>query len=200
MLAEKLSSGIKETERLYEFANFAGKDVIKLVFSSQRLPIAEIVGFQVPVSMGNIDVNSIIDGVDVKFDIGSLYFYPDTSGILWGYLIDTEENRKRLAKCLHKHWFRIVDTKVRESIAELALSFGCDIDKKAGTTNFKYSPREAEAIEKLKKTEEELAQMRKDMATIMMQLSEKKEQPANTDVGFEPPVDEKVDGRKRRVM
>jgi hypothetical protein len=74
MLLEKLISGVKETERLYEFANLSGSIVIKLVLSKQKLPYYEIVNFEVPVGTGNVDANSVVDGVQVNFDNGSLIF------------------------------------------------------------------------------------------------------------------------------
>jgi phage pi2 protein 07 len=199
MLLEKLISGVKETERLYEFANLSGSSVIKLVLSKQKLPYYEIVNFEVPIGTGNVDANSVVDGVQVNFDNGSLIFYPDSSGILWGYLIDTEYNRKQLASCVHKNWFRILDSNVRAEINQLALLNGetLTVDKPKYE---KMSVREQEAIDKMKKMEEELMATRRDMAKMMEMLNGKKEQENNTqeEISFTPPpVDEGVSGRRR---
>jgi hypothetical protein len=201
MIVEKLITGIKETERLYDFANLSGKDVIKLVLTQQRLPIFEITNFEIPLGTGVIDANSVVDGVSVNFEKGSLFFYPDQSSILWGYLIDTEFNRNQLAGCLNKNWFRIIDSKLRAEIAELALTLGYDIEKNV-TKLEKHSPREQEALEKAKRIEEENAQLKKDMATIMTQFKELKDsvtKPDEKDVSFSEPIVEKTDGRRRGI-
>ena len=201
MLSEKLTSGNREVERIYEFSNISGKDVIKLVLTRQNLPRFEITNFEIPAAIGKMDANTVVDGIDVSFDRGSIIFYPDASNILWSYVIDTEFNRKQIALCLSKNWFRIVDTKVRTEIAQLGLEQGISIDTRKKPEH-KMSPREEELAKRAEKAEEELQSIRKDMASIMTEFKSLKEEKLTHkpphDVSFNEPDKETPPTRRGR--
>lgn len=61
---------------------------------------------------------------------GELNFNPDKKGRLWGYIADTEANRKFLASmlCQRDRFFVIVDAKINGEVFDLAKKLGYGVD------------------------------------------------------------------------
>jgi hypothetical protein len=55
---------------------------------------------------------------------GVVKFYPDNRSVCWGYMVDTENNRKWLAQQLSNSYVTIADKKIEEEIKELAKELG----------------------------------------------------------------------------
>jgi len=100
---------------------------------------------------------------------GELVFYPDRRGRRWGYLADTEYNRKFLALslCEREKWFVIVDKDIRNEIFKLAEKLGIDT-----------TPHRADPLQHmLEKKNPELAkhnELERELEELKKQLEEEK--------------------------
>jgi len=125
VLTRKLASGDKEISRFVDLASQGGYGIIELVWAKVRNSTAKVSGFEIPVDNTNRerkDPNSreVDLSIDVQKISGMTRFFPDNSGRCWGYIIDTDANREKLAATLKTGWFKIVDNKIKEEIVKMA--------------------------------------------------------------------------------
>lgn len=144
-------------------AAMLGIDIIELIWIPRnRMPyfgIMEVNGFQFPTV--SINANVFDDTIpDSNWIDGTLKFYPDDAGRLWGYVYDTKENRMHLAHSLGSGWFKIVDKKIRDEIIELARQNNLVTEPYPEVQNLtKKSTGEKKNDEQLVKKEKEIIEL-----------------------------------------
>jgi hypothetical protein len=121
-IMEKISSDMEEIE-------MSGGGVIEVMLSQKSGNVKTFFGFDgyKVVKAGGFGYDARMRVV-IRKDVG-IAFYPDEKGRCWGWIIDTEKNRKLLAGSIKHGTFIIVNNKIKEAIEDLAVSLGYPIKK-----------------------------------------------------------------------
>lgn len=119
---EKICSDVEEIE-------MNGMTVIEVMLSEKHGDAVTHFGFDgfKIVKRGGFGYDAKM-GVSVRRDCG-VSFQPDAKGRCWGWLLDTERNRKTLAGHLKHGTFIFVDNKTKHEIEDLALELGLPTKK-----------------------------------------------------------------------
>lgn len=169
-LVEALRTGEKDVQLLYRTASIAGLEIIKVVATRSIQSAFSIVGFDVFDSFDReISPDEIGTAVSVPITTGSLWIYPDENSIGWGYVLGTDDNKRRLASQIRFGRIRVADPSYTKEINAIAVDNGWPL-----------SPLEkpVEAVRKSvkeKKLESELGE-RETAITALQTLVRKQEQ------------------------
>jgi hypothetical protein len=189
MITEKRLSGGGDIalKEMINISSVLSKDLIELLWiprNRQPYPsVVTVVGYKFPIVNHNMNMFDS-DTLESDWVDGILRFYPDDHGRCWGYVYDTEENRKIIATTLASGWYKIVDKKIKDEIVELAKSLGVphepipdsfSIVKK--NVNEKKTSVE---IDKLTKEKEEMEFRMKQLEKRLFEATEEKATLVNT--------------------
>lgn len=186
-----------EVSKMIDVSVATGIDLIELLWiprdNNSRATSPEIQGYEFPITTGNEDFFSEV--VKVDWVEKTLKFYPDSSGKCWGYVFDTEYNRKKLRNSFSNNWYRIVDKKIKDDIMKEAEEAGIST-KPAEKVQFiiKKSKREKEAEDKVKATErklEDLEKRKKELEEALAEATGKKLEYVGKRVKGKMPKDKK---------
>lgn len=117
---DRLRTGAKEVDAIYEMADMLGYDVIKLVGKKIGHSMSAVFGFDVPTMGFDYQNRQSLATVDR----GYVYFFPDNNGTKWGFCIDTPHNREVVASHFASPEFKPSDKKFEDIIKELCLEKG----------------------------------------------------------------------------
>ena len=163
--------GNEEVPVLEGIASMAGYELIELMWTkngrSRNGSVGRVHCFDVPVSSGRRKMK--LDDGDAKLKIisGITRFYPDGNNYNWGYVVDTENNRRKLANSFKTGWFKIMNVRIRDEIKELADEMGLSTSKlDKPTVNIKKTVREIKADEGTRKVQKELDESNKRMCEL----------------------------------
>jgi len=191
MILEKLSgNGPVDVEKLYEMAQMADFDIIKLGWKQLGFAIAELYGFEVPnLVQGANRFNVLSDEVSdsVEFSIGTVVFYPDLNGVRWGYVTSTPENIRLIAENMASGLFVVRSREYKETIEKKCSELG--LRSKAYETKHEsivVSETEKKAELKAKRAEDELIEARKRLAEFEQKTSELEEEVARAKLASVP--------------
>lgn len=121
-IMEKITSDVEEIE-------MSGGSVIEVMLSEKSGNVKTYFGFDgyKIVKAGGFGYDAKMKA-SIRRDVG-ISFYPDDKGRCWGWIIDTEKNRKMLAGLLRHGTFIIVSNKIKAEIEDLAVSLGITTKK-----------------------------------------------------------------------
>jgi len=174
------SGGDVDVPKFVDISVSIGIDLIELMWiprdGQPRATPPEVHGYQYPKVIDDEDF--FAEAVNVEWVDKPIKFYPDGSGRCWGYVFDTEYNRKKLMYSFSNNWFRIVDKKIRDELMKEAEEAGIPT-KPAEKVQFiiKKTKREREAEDKIKATErklEELEKRKKELEEALAEATGKK--------------------------
>lgn len=179
-------NGERQISSLKENAADAGYDLIELKYNKPGETVQQIDGFDVPIVLFNGTM------IDVKFVRGNTDFYPDRRGIRYGYVVDTDANRLRIAQSLSRGWFSVSDVRLANEIEELAVKNGIDTVLKAKPeVHLRVTSRE-------KKYMTEAEQLRAELVALKQQIANAE---AEGKVKVERPLSSvKIDKRRREEI
>jgi hypothetical protein len=169
------SGGDVDVPKFVDISVSTGIDLIELMWiprdGQPRATSPEVHGYQYPKVIDDEDF--FAETVNVEWVDKILKFYPDGSGRCWGYVFDTEYNRKKLLHSFSNNWFRIVDKKIRDELMKEAEEAGIST-KPAEKVQFiiKKTKREREAEDKIKATERKLEELEKRKRELEEALAE----------------------------
>lgn len=169
------SGGDVDVPKFVDISVSTGIDLIELMWvprdGQPRATSPEVHGYQYPKVIDDGDF--FAETVNVEWVDKPLKFYPDGSGRCWGYVFDTEYNRKKLLNSFSNNWFRIVDKKIRDELMKEAEEAGIST-KPAEKVQFiiKKTKREREAEDKIKATERKLEELKKRESELKKALAE----------------------------
>lgn len=169
------SGGDIDVPKFVDISVSTGIDLIELMWvprdGQPRATAPEVHGYKYPKVIGDEDL--FAETVNVEWVDKILKFYPDGSGRCWGYVFDTEYNRKKLLYSFSNNWFRIVDKKIRDELMKEAEEAGIST-KPAEKVQFiiKKTKREREAEDKIKATERKLEELKKREKELEEALAE----------------------------
>lgn len=169
------SGGDVDVPKFVDISVSTGIDLIELMWiprdGQPRATSPEVHGYQYPKVIDDGDF--FAETVNVEWVDKILKFYPDGSGRCWGYVFDTEYNRKKLLHSFSNNWFRIVDKKIRDELMKEAEEAGIST-KPAEKVQFiiKKTKREREAEDKIKATERKLEELEKRKRELEEALAE----------------------------
>ena len=169
------SGGDVDVPKFVDISVSTGIDLIELMWiprdGQPRATAPEVHGYKYPKVIGDEDL--FAETVNVEWVDKILKFYPDGSGRCWGYVFDTEYNRKKLLYSFSNNWFRIVDKKIRDELMKEAEEAGIST-KPAEKVQFiiKKTKREREAEDKIKATERKLEELKKREKELEEALAE----------------------------
>lgn len=169
------SGGDVDVPKFVDISVSTGIDLIELMWvprdGQPRATAPEVHGYKYPKVIGDEDF--FAETVNVEWVDKPIKFYPDGSGRCWGYVFDTEYNRKKLLYSFSNNWFRIVDKKVREEFLKEAEELKLPT-KPAEKVQFivKKTKREKEAEDKIKATERKLEELKKREKELEEALAE----------------------------
>ena len=169
------SGGDVDVPKFVDISVSTGIDLIELMWiprdGQPRATSPEVHGYKYPKVIGDEDL--FAETVNVEWVDKILKFYPDGSGRCWGYVFDTEYNRKKLLYSFSNNWFRIVDKKIRDELMKEAEEAGIST-KPAEKVQFiiKKTKREREAEDKIKATERKLEELKKREKELEEALAE----------------------------
>jgi len=179
MIIEKLVGGTAYVERIYEMAQLADLDVIKLAWRQTGYANAELTGLEVPVVVRNRQNSNIVteDITEmVSFEDGVTYFYADENKVRWGYVIATENNLVRLAEALASGVFVVRSKSYIDKIKNIAIRNGWRTEPGVAMhESIVVSDREKKALDKTTKLENELVEARR-IAAEAVERAERLEQ------------------------
>ena len=170
-----VGGGAEDVEKLVDEASVIGVDLIELMWTPRnglpRESVARVVGFKVPVKTGNDIITS--EHANASWIDGEAKFYPDPNGRCWGYVYDTEANRKLIMTSLSSGRFRIVDSKIRGEIIAEAEKLEIPTEVSHVTeVSVKKSKREVEAERRIKNAEEKLRDYKAKMNKLENALAD----------------------------
>lgn len=169
------NGGDVDVPKFVDISVSTGIDLIELMWiprdGQPRATSPEVHGYQYPKVIDDGDF--FAETVNVEWVDKILKFYPDGSGRCWGYVFDTEYNRKKLLHSFSNNWFRIVDKKIRDELMKEAEEAGIST-KPAEKVQFiiKKTKREKEAEDKIKATERKLEELKKREKELEEALAE----------------------------
>jgi len=169
------SGGDVDVPKFVDISVSTGIDLIELMWvprdGQPRATAPEVHGYKYPKVIDDEDF--FAEAVNVEWVDKPLKFYPDNNGRCWGYVFDTEYNRKKLLNSFSNNWFRIVDKKIRDELMKEAEEAGIST-KPAEKVQFiiKKTKREKEAEDKIKATERKLEDLEKRKKELEEALAE----------------------------
>jgi hypothetical protein len=169
------NGGDVDVPKFVDISVSTGIDLIELMWipidGQPRATSPEVHGYQYPKVIDDGDF--FAETVNVEWVDKPIKFYPDGSGRCWGYVFDTEYNRKKLLNSFSNNWFRIVDKKIRYELMKEAEEAGIST-KPAEKVQFiiKKTKREKEAEDKIKATERKLEELKKREKELEEALAE----------------------------
>lgn len=169
------SGGDVDVPKFVDISVSTGIDLIELMWvprdGQPRATAPEVHGYKYPKVIDDGDF--FAETVNVEWVDKPLKFYPDNNGRCWGYVFDTEYNRKKLLNSFSNNWFRIVDKKIRDELMKEAEEAGIST-KPAEKVQFiiKKTKREKEAEDKIKATERKLEDLEKRKKELEEALAE----------------------------
>jgi len=167
--------GDVDVPKFVDISVSTGIDLIELMWvpidGQPRATAPEVHSYQYPKVIDDEDF--FAETVNVEWVDKPLKFYPDNNGRCWGYVFDTEYNRKKLLNSFSNNWFRIVDKKIRDELMKEAEEAGIST-KPAEKVQFiiKKTKREKEAEDKIKATERKLEDLEKRKKELEEALAE----------------------------
>jgi len=167
--------GDVDVPKFVDISVSTGIDLIELMWvprdGQPRATAPEVHGYKYPKVIDDEDF--FAEAVNVEWVDKPLKFYPDNNGRCWGYVFDTEYNRKKLLNSFSNNWFRIVDKKIRDELMKEAEEAGIST-KPAEKVQFiiKKTKREKEAEDKIKATERKLEDLEKRKKELEEALAE----------------------------
>ena len=173
--------GNEEVPVLEGAAAFAGHDMIELMWTKNGTPrdgsVGKIHCFDVPVaSKRRKGKLGDVDNSELKITSGTVKFYPDGKGLNWAYVVDTENNRKKLARSFKTGWYKIMNVRIRDELKTLAESMGLPTTKQAKPlVNIKKTIREIKADDNTRKTQKELDETKQrniDLENLIIKMQE----------------------------
>jgi len=172
--------GNEEIPVLEGNASLAGYDMIELMWTKNGKPrngsVGKIHCFEIPVLRGRRKGNLGDDNVDSKMVSGTVKFYPDDAGYNWAYVVDSPNNRKKLANSFKTGWYKIMNIRTRDEIKKLAEEMGLSTSKlDKPKVNIKKTVREIKADENTRKVEKELDESKQRMADLEKLIIEMQE-------------------------
>jgi len=198
MLTESLVTGDKEVSLIYEAANIMGVDVIKLVWKSKGNSVRKIVGFDVPTRYSVSGYNPMAETDDVPLIFDAVKFFPDKNGFRWGYVLDTEKNRKVIMGLLSTGFFHIQDKSIRDEIVSVAEKKGIrTTPAPIKEISVRKTVREEKLSKVVKSTEDELRRLKAELAKKEEELQKvKKTRKKTKEKKVEPNIIEGENGEK----
>jgi len=169
------NGGDVDVPKFVDISVSTGIDLIELMWiprdGQPRATSPEVHGYQYPKVIDDGDF--FAETVNVEWVDKPIKFYPDGSGRCWGYVFDTEHNRKKLLNSFSNNWFRIVDKKIKDELMKEAEEAGIST-KPAEKVQFiiKKTKREREAEDKIKATERKLEELKKREKELEEALAE----------------------------
>jgi len=169
------NGGDIDVPKFVDISVATGIDLIELMWvprdGQPRATAPEVHGYKYPKVIDDEDF--FAEAVNVEWVDKPLKFYPDNNGRCWGYVFDTEYNRKKLLNSFSNNWFRIVDKKIRDELMKEAEEAGIST-KPAEKVQFiiKKTKREKEAEDKIKATERKLEDLEKRKKELEEALAE----------------------------
>lgn len=177
-ITESLATGTSDVEMIYEAANHAGLDVIKLVWLKKGTAVPSVMGYDVPTlrSIGNVDPINMDDENSVNLEFGQVRFYPDKFDNRWGYVIATKANLERMAHHIARGWYHIQTKSYREEVIKLAESLGVPTSYVAPKSeHVRATVREQKAEDKVTETLESNRELKAELAAAKAALKTAKE-------------------------
>lgn len=158
-IMEKISSDMEEIE-------MSGGGVIEVMLAQKSGNVKTYFGFDgyKVVKAGGFGYDARMRVV-IRKDVG-IAFYPDEKGRCWGWIIDTEKNRKLLAGAIKHGTFIIVSNKIKAEIEDLAVDLGLPI-KKMGVVD-----QEREINKMLTKSKAAPAELKSENEDLKAQLAD----------------------------
>jgi len=169
------NGGDIDVPKFVDISVATGIDLIELMWvprdGQPRATAPEVHGYKYPKVIDDEDF--FAEAVNVEWVDKPLKFYPDNNGRCWGYVFDTEYNRKKLLNSFSNNWFRIVDKKIKDELMKEAEEAGIST-KPAEKVQFiiKKTKREKEAEDKIKATERKLEDLEKRKKELEEALAE----------------------------
>jgi hypothetical protein len=173
MNVRKLGANKEAVEALFDASASVGVDLIELLWNFLRPSVREVMGYEVPIiTQGGIGDFSAEISTNCDWVEGTTQFFPDVNNRCWGYVFNTEKNRKLLMDSLGNNWFSIADQKVKKEIVDLAEANGLPTtpvpktvvgiiktvrEKEAEKTIERERKEKMELLKRLKEVEEKLA-------------------------------------------
>ncbi len=159
----RLAAGRKEVEELYELAEMLGLEIIKINGKKISSSLGSVSGFEIA-RMGFNPRGGM--GAPVM-DKGYVYMYPDKHGTRWGFVLDTDHNRRVLASHIAAPILNIVDAKVKKEIIAYCDENGINVvPQKKGNPYAKKSIGEQQLENRNNKLEADLRMMKEQMRQL----------------------------------
>lgn len=176
--------GNEEVPIIESTAAMAGFDVVELMWIKGGVKrggsVAKLHGFEAPAisKSRNLTFDDSADNlVKSRMRSTTVRFYPDGDNFNFGYVVDTPNNRKRMARNLKTGWYRIQNAKLREEIKKLARELGeptSPLEKPK--VNIKKTVREIKAEQEVKKVNAAVDERDKkieDLEKVILDMQEK---------------------------
>ena len=183
-LTESLTTGEREVAKIYEAANHAGLDVVKLVWSKKGKSIPQVMGFDVPTATSTtnvnpLDIHSSDEGM-VNLQFGQVRFYPDANDFRWGYVIATERNLECMMNHIPRGWYVVHTKSYREKIIKMAEAAGLPTSYvRPKSEHVKKTVREEQAEQKITEMAETEKELRAQLAQAQADLETAREDARN---------------------
>jgi len=166
---DRLQSGRKEVKEIYEMADMLGVDVIKVHSKKSSASTGSIANFEIG-AMGFDGRGGMNSVTTVK---GYLYLYPDKHNVRWGFVLDTEYNRKILASHIAAPVIKIADRKVLGELIEYCDKNGINVKPEAAANPY---AKKSITEERLEKSNEKLeADLRQAQVALKLLMEQKED-------------------------
>ncbi len=139
----KLAAGRNEVEEIYEIADQLGVEIIKVNSKKVSMSLGSIMGFEV----GKLGFAPAGGRPGVTVVKGYTYLYPDKNGTRWGFVIDTEHNRRLLASHLAAPVLDIADGRVKKELIQYCDENNINIKPQAATNPYAKKSIQEENLE-----------------------------------------------------
>ncbi len=139
----RLMGGAKEVKEIYELADTLGYNVIRISGKQYGASQSGVSGFQIG-KFGYDSRGYMAGGV---LDTGYVYLFPDKNKTKWGFVLDTEHNRRVLASHMAHPILDVADVKVKKEIMEYCALEGINTIPEAGANPYVKKSIQQERLE-----------------------------------------------------
>lgn len=161
---KRLTSGRKEVEEIIELAESIGVGIIKVTGKKYGHAAIGIANFEV----GKWGYNGRGQLSGATTDVGYLYLYPDKHGQRWGFVLDTPDNRNRLAGHIASPILKIADKQVEQELIAYCDDNGINtVPVVAASPYIKKSINEERLEDKANKLESELRRKQREIDMLL---------------------------------